>query len=74
LAGGGASGAFFNGMIESDPRTAAPRLAGKLTLDFLHYATRLEARWDGGALTGTPGVDRYFIRDDDVYERVLTLF
>lgn len=52
--GGRASGAFFNG-DERVRSTAGAFENSQLTLEFAHYATKLQARWDGTTLTGTYG-------------------
>lgn len=48
------TGSFFNGddRVQS---TSGVFQDGKLTLDFAHYASRLEAKWDGATLSGTYG-------------------
>jgi hypothetical protein len=47
-------GAFFHG--DERVRSTDGKLEnGLLTLDFAHYATKLEAKWDGTTLTGTYG-------------------
>ncbi len=50
-AGAAVSGAFFNG-DERVRSTAGSFENGRLTLEFAHYATTLQAKWDGTALTG----------------------
>jgi thiol-disulfide isomerase/thioredoxin len=47
-------GAFFNG-DERVRSTSGAWKDGALTLEFAHYATKLEAKWDGSTLTGTYG-------------------
>ncbi len=51
---GNISGSFFNG-DEKVTSTAGSRTGDKITLEFAHYATRLEATWDGTTLSGTYG-------------------
>jgi thiol-disulfide isomerase/thioredoxin len=48
------AGAFFNG-DERVWSTSGALKDGALTLNFAHYATRLEAQWDGASLTGSYG-------------------
>jgi peroxiredoxin len=56
FSGSGANirGAFFNGG-EKVPSTGGRFENGSLVLNFDHYATKLEATWKDGALTGTYG-------------------
>jgi thiol-disulfide isomerase/thioredoxin len=49
--GSKATGAFFNG-AERVTSTAGQFSNSTLTLQFAHYASRLEATWDGAAWTG----------------------
>lgn len=51
---GSVAGAFFNG-DERVWSTSGTLKDGLLTLDFSHYATRLEAKWDGSVLVGGYG-------------------
>lgn len=48
------TGSFFNG-DDRVPSTGGSFQNGELTLDFAHYASRLEAKWDGNTLSGTYG-------------------
>jgi thiol-disulfide isomerase/thioredoxin len=51
---GKASGAFFNG-DERVRSTSGTFDGGTLSLQFAHYATKLEAKWADGQFTGTYG-------------------
>ncbi|MET0287133.1 MAG: TlpA disulfide reductase family protein [Polyangiales bacterium] len=52
LDGKRAEGAFFNG--DERVRSSAGSVEGdRVTLEFAHYASRLEATWAGGILSGT---------------------
>jgi len=52
LAGGVAQGAFFNG--DERVRSTSGSFAGNhVTLEFAHYASRLDVTWSGSELTGT---------------------